>query len=144
MPTLDKKLLINESASPSSKWDTFTHRAKDAVRKTLLSTTMVAGLSAPTSAMTSLSDKTSSQLASVVKTDDPIDDADVMDYILKPNISTINKVRSYSPMQLNFLSATDILPIVGQVEAGDKKAYEHIEHLGVAEATKIRDMMREY
>ena len=147
MPTLDKKLLINESASPSSKWDTFTHRAKDAVRKTLLSTTMVAGLSAPTSAMTSLSDKTSSQLASVVRTDDPIDDADVMDYILEAknsNISTINKVRSYSPMQLNFLSATDILPIVGQVEAGDKKAYEHIEHLGVAEATKIRDMMREY
>ena len=112
MPTLDKNLLINESASPSSKWDTFTHRANDAVRKALLSTTMVAGLSAPTSAMTSLSDKTSSQLASVVKTDDPIDDADVMDYILKSNISTINKVRSYSPMQLNFLEPGEILPIL--------------------------------
>ncbi len=47
-------------------------------------------------------------------------------------------------MQLNFLSATDILPIVGQVKSGDKKAYEHIEHLGIAEATKIRDMMWEY
>jgi hypothetical protein len=36
------------------------------------------------------------------------------------------------------------LPIIGQVEAGDKKVYEHIEHLRVAEATRIRDMMREY
>ena len=47
-------------------------------------------------------------------------------------------------MQLNFLKPADILPIVGQVKSGDKKAYEHIEHLGIAEATKIRDMMRAY
>jgi hypothetical protein len=38
----------------------------------------------------------------------------------------------------------EILPIVGQIETGDNKCYNHIEHLRVAEATKIIDMMWKY
>ena len=74
----------------------------------------------------------------------PVAVAAVPDTISSQTVSTIHKAKAYSPIQINFLSAADILPIVGQVEAGDRKAYEHIEHLGVAEATKIRDMMWEY
>ena len=58
--------------------------------------------------------------------------------------TVVSKAKSHTPMQLNFLSATDILPIVWQIEDWDKKAYEHIDHLGIAEGTKIRDMMRKY
>jgi hypothetical protein len=50
----------------------------------------------------------------------------------------------YSAVAITNLKPVDILPIVGQVEAGDKKAYDHIEHLRLAEATRIRDMMWEY
>lgn len=74
----------------------------------------------------------------------PVAVAAVPDTISSQTVSTIHKAKAYSPMQLNFLKPADILPIVGQVEAGDRKAYEHIEHLGIAEATKIRDMMWEY
>ena len=50
----------------------------------------------------------------------------------------------YSAVAITNLKPVDILPIVGQVEVGDKKAYDHIEHLRLAEATRIRDMMWEY
>jgi hypothetical protein len=47
-------------------------------------------------------------------------------------------------MEITNIKPADILPIIGQVEAWDKKCYEHIEHLRVAEATRIRDMMWKY
>ena len=50
----------------------------------------------------------------------------------------------YKTMEIDNVNPADILPIVGQVEAGDKKVYNHIEHLRLAEATRIRDMMRKY
>ena len=50
----------------------------------------------------------------------------------------------YKSMEVNNIRPVDILPIIWQIEAGDKKVYEHIEHLRVAEATRIRDMMRKY
>lgn len=50
----------------------------------------------------------------------------------------------YQSISIKNLKPADILPIVGQVEIWDKKCYEHIEHLRVAEATKIRDMMWKY
>jgi len=56
---------------------------------------------------------------------------------------TINPLE-YVAMEINNIKPEEILPIVWQVEIWDKKAYEHIEHLRVAEATKIRDMMRKY
>ena len=139
---------LNNPSSNPSKWDTFTHRAKDAVGKTLLSTTMVAGLwSMPSWAMSALTDETRDQIATVVNSDNNQLDNEVMDYILeakRSDISTINKVQEYSPMQISYLTPADILPIVWQIEAWDKKAYEHIEHLRIAEATKVRDMMWEY
>ncbi len=50
----------------------------------------------------------------------------------------------YSKFSLTDLKPVDILPIIGQVESGDKNVYDHIEHLRVAEATRIRDMMWKY
>ena len=38
----------------------------------------------------------------------------------------------------------DYLPIIGQVNWWYKSVYDHIEHLKIAEATRIRDMMWEY
>ena len=57
------------------------------------------------------------------------------------NSTLVMKAREYVPMQISYLEPEDILPIVGQIERWDKKAYEHIEHLRIAEATRIRDMM---
>ena len=50
--------------------------------------------------------------------------------------------QDYQPLEIKNIRPADILPIVGQVEAWDKKVYNRIEHLRIAEATRIRDMMR--
>ena len=52
--------------------------------------------------------------------------------------------QDYQPLEIKNIRPADILPIVGQVEAGDKKVYNHIEHLRLAESTRIREMMRKY
>ncbi|MBO6031472.1 MAG: hypothetical protein J6Q22_08365 [Prevotella sp.] len=50
----------------------------------------------------------------------------------------------YQSISITDLKPVEILPIIGQIEGGDKNAYDHIEHLRVAEVTRIRDMMLEY
>jgi len=50
----------------------------------------------------------------------------------------------YQSISINNAKPVDILPIIWQIEAWDKNVYSHIEHLRVAETTKIRDMMRKY
>ena len=50
----------------------------------------------------------------------------------------------YQTMKITDLKPVEILPIIGQIEGGDKNAYDHIDHLRVAEATRIRDMMWKY
>ena len=50
----------------------------------------------------------------------------------------------YGKIAITDLKPVDILPVIGQVEVGDKQCYNHIEHLRLAEATRIRDMMWEY
>ena len=50
----------------------------------------------------------------------------------------------YGKIAITDLKPVDILPIIGQVTEGDKEVYNHIEHLRLAEATRIRDMMWEY
>ena len=62
--------------------------------------------------------------------------------IVIPAVSS--NAQTYQPVEISNIKPVDILPIIGQVEAGDKQVYEHIEHLRVAEATRIRDMMWEY
>ena len=52
--------------------------------------------------------------------------------------------QNYKPIEITNIKPVDILPIIGQIEAGDKKAYDHIEHLRIAEATRIREMMWQY
>ena len=47
----------------------------------------------------------------------------------------------YKVLALTSIKPVDILPIIGQVEGGDKNVYSHIEHLRLAEATRVRDMM---
>ena len=50
----------------------------------------------------------------------------------------------YGKVVISDLRPVEILPVVGQVVTGDKQVYDHIEHLRLAEATRIRDMMWEY
>ena len=56
---------------------------------------------------------------------------------------TVNAL-AYNKMTVTDIKPVDILPIIGQIEIGDKNVYSYIEHLKVAEATRIRDMMWEY
>ena len=72
--------------------------------------------------------------------------------LARPNGSTIEvkvdnltvNALAYSKLTVTDLKPVDILPIIGQIEIGDKNVYSYIEHLKVAEATRIRDMMWEY
>ena len=50
----------------------------------------------------------------------------------------------YQSISITDLKPVEILPVIGQVTGGDKKVYDHIEHLRIAEAMRIRDMMWEY
>ena len=50
----------------------------------------------------------------------------------------------YQAMKITDLKPVEILPIIGQIEGGDKNAYDHIDYLRIAEATAIRDMMQKY
>ncbi len=50
----------------------------------------------------------------------------------------------YGKIAITNLKPVEILPVIGQVEVGDKQIYDHIEHLRLAESTRIRDMMWEY
>ena len=52
--------------------------------------------------------------------------------------------QNYNLVEITNIRPVDILPIIWQIESWDKKAYEHIEHLRIAEATRIRDMMWKY
>ena len=54
------------------------------------------------------------------------------------------KAMEYKAMSVTHIKPVEILPIIGQVTAGDVKCYDHIEHLRIAEATRIREMMWKY
>lgn len=54
------------------------------------------------------------------------------------------KAIEHQSIAINNLQPKEILPIVGKINVWDKKAYEHIEHLRIAESTFIRDMMWKY
>ena len=54
------------------------------------------------------------------------------------------KPMDYTALEITNIKPVDILPIIGQIEFGDKQAYDHIEHLRIAEATRIREMMWTY
>lgn len=57
-------------------------------------------------------------------------------------IVTVNE--RYETVAITDLKPVDILPAIGQVTGGDKKVYDHIEHLRIAEAMRIRDIMWKY
>lgn len=54
------------------------------------------------------------------------------------------KPMEYQAVNIQHLKPKDILPVVGQVNSGDGQAYNHIEHLRIAECTHVRDMMWQY
>ncbi len=51
---------------------------------------------------------------------------------------------TYQAISITDIKPVEILPAIGQIKGGDKKVYDHIEHLRIAEAMRIRDMMWEY
>ena len=50
--------------------------------------------------------------------------------------------QNYKPIEITNIEPVEILPIIWQIKSGD--SYYHIEHLRVAEATRIVDMMWQY
>lgn len=50
----------------------------------------------------------------------------------------------YQSLSITDLKPADILPIIDQIQTGDKNVYYHTEELRVAESTRIREMMWEY
>ncbi len=62
----------------------------------------------------------------------------------KAECNVVVKGMEYGMIAITDLMPVDILPIIGQVVTGDIQCYDHIEHLRLAEATRIRDMMWEY
>ena len=50
----------------------------------------------------------------------------------------------YQTLSITDLKPADIVPIIGQVNYGDRNVYSYIEHLRAAEAVRIVDMMWEY
>ena len=54
------------------------------------------------------------------------------------------KNMEYHSVEIQHLKPKDILPVVGQINNGDRKAYEHLENLRIAECTRVRDMMWKY
>ena len=67
-------------------------------------------------------------------------------YVQKSNPLTIKDIehQEHESISITNIKPVDILPIIWQVETWDKNVYSHIEHLRIAEATRIRDMMRKY
>ena len=59
-------------------------------------------------------------------------------------ISITKEVIEYQGVNINNIKPVEILPIIWQVQEWDKECYSHIEHLRIAEATRIRDMMWKY
>ena len=56
------------------------------------------------------------------------------------------KPLEYKTIEIINIKPEEILPIVwrDKIQTWDKDVYKHIEHLHIAECTKVRDMMREY
>ncbi len=50
----------------------------------------------------------------------------------------------YQSVSISSIKPEEILPIIGQVDFGDKQVYSHIEHLRIAEAARAIDMMGKY
>ena len=50
----------------------------------------------------------------------------------------------YQSLSITDLTPEDIVPIIGQVNYGDRNVYSYIEHLRAAEAVRVVDMMWEY
>lgn len=67
--------------------------------------------------------------------------ASVGNYKAECNVTVLMK---YGNVAITDIKPVDILPAIGQVTGGDRKVYDHIEHLRIAEAMRIRDIMWEY
>lgn len=50
----------------------------------------------------------------------------------------------YQSLSITNLAPADIVPIIGEVNYGDRNVYSYIEHLRAAEAVRVVDMMWEY
>ena len=50
----------------------------------------------------------------------------------------------YQSISINSIKSEEILPVIWQVNWWDKHVYDHIEHLRIAEAARVIDMMGKY
>lgn len=154
-----------ESTTDSRKSSKFVENTKKAVRDVLIKTWIVASTMVPMSATASTTTmptcvNTTTQIVpsnnyseSEIESELPEIDITWWEiintewkswYSSETRADNQNNNIEYKAMEINNIRPVDILPIIGQIETGDTQCYEHIEHLRLAEATRIRDMMRKY
>ena len=129
-----------ESNIDSKKSNKFVENTKSAIRKVLTTTWIAAGSMAPvgTPSVVPASVNAITRITPIAST--TIKTISLWTAVVL--FSSFDKEHSY--IEIDNIRPADILPIIWQIEVWDKKAYEHIEHLRIAEATRIRDMMWKY
>lgn len=129
-----------ESNIDSKKSNNFVESTKRVIRKVLTTTWIAAGSMAPvgTPSVVPASVNTITRIAPIASTTIKT----ISLWTAAILFSSFDEKGKY--IEINNIRPVDILPIIWQVEAWDKNVYEHIEHLRVAEATRIRDMMWKY
>ena len=133
----------NESSNQSTKTSKFIENTKKAVRDTLMKTWIGISSMMPTATTTTPSVVPVS--VNTITATAPIASTAVKTIWLWTAALLFSSFdKEHKSIEINNIKPVDILPIIWQIEVWDKRAYEHIEHLRVAEATRIRDMMREY
>ena len=144
----------NKNFSKSSK---FIENTKKAVRDVLIKTWIVASTMTPMSTASSTTMPASMNAITQIAPSNNLTGSETYTTqwettntewgnwnISETRADNQNNSIEYKSIEITNIRPANILPIVGQIEAWDKKAYEHIEHLRIAEATRIRDMMWKY
>ena len=146
-----------ESNKNSSKSSKFIENTKKAVRDVLIKTWIVASTMTPMSTASSTTMPTSMNAITQIAPSNNLTGSETYTTewemtntewgnwnISETRADNQNNSIEYKSIEITNIRPADILPIIWQIEAWDKKAYEHIEHLRIAEATRIRDMMWKY
>ena len=132
-----------ESLNSSNESSNFIEKTKNAIRKTLIAAWISASPMWPVATTTSTTVIPAN--INTITAIAPTASATIKTIWLWTAILLFSSFdKEHKSIEINNIKPVDILPIIWQIEYWDKKCYEHIEHLRVAEATRIRDMMWEY
>lgn len=131
-----------ESKADSSKSSKIIENTKNVARKALTTVWIAASTMWPVAA-------TSTTIPTTINTIIAVNPSEISPAARAISLWTAAELansldKQHQSIEIKNIKPVDILPIIWQIETWDKNAYDHIEHLRVAEATRIRDMMWKY